>query len=106
MKTEASAEPTEEAGAKKEENVIFIGRKPTMSYVLACMTVFQQGEKETTLKARGRAINIAVDVAEILRNRFLTDLKVKKISIGTDQVPRMQGEGSSNVSTIEITLAK
>lgn len=87
-----------------QDNVVFIGRKPTMSYVLACMTMFQRGSTEVTLKARGRAINTAVDVAEIMRNRFMTDLEVKAIEIGTDVVPRP--EGQSNVSTIEITLTK
>jgi DNA-binding protein len=89
---------------QKQDNVVFIGRKPTMSYVLACMTIFQRESTEVTLKARGRAINTAVDVAEIMRNRFMTDLKVKDIHIGTDVVPRP--EGQSNVSTIEITLTK
>ncbi len=89
---------------QNQDNTVFIGRKPTMSYVLACMTLFQRDSTEVTLKARGRAINTAVDVAEIMRNRFMTDLKVKDIQIGTDVVPRP--EGQSNVSTIEITLAK
>jgi len=31
---------------------------------------------------------------------------VKTIAIGTDVVPRLEGQGTSNVSTIEITLAK
>jgi len=95
---------TETAKEPSQDNVVFIGRKPTMSYVLACMTMFQRGSTEVTLKARGRAINTAVDVAEIMRNRFMTDLKVKGIEIGTDVVPRP--EGQSNVSTIEITLTK
>ena len=97
-------EGKEEAKETEHDNVVFIGRKPTMSYVLACMTMFQRGSNEVCLKARGRAINTAVDVAEIMRNRFMTDLKVKQIEIGTDVVPRP--EGQSNVSTIEITLTK
>jgi len=97
-------EDAEIRGGQGQDNVVFIGRKPTMSYVLACMTLFQRGSNEITLKARGRAINTAVDVAEIMRNRFMTDLKVKGIEIGTDVVPRP--EGQSNVSTIEITLMK
>ncbi len=97
-------EETETRGEQVQDNIVFIGRKPTMSYVLACMTMFQRGSNEVTLKARGRAINTAVDVAEIMRNRFMTDLKVKGIEIGTDVVPRP--EGQSNVSTIEITLTK
>ena len=97
-------EETKTTEKSNQDNVVFIGRKPTMSYVLACMTLFQRDSTEVTLKARGRAINTAVDVAEIMRNRFMTDLKVKDIQIGTDVVPRP--EGQSNVSTIEITLTK
>lgn len=99
-------EGTEPAEKPERDNVVFIGKKPTMSYVLACMTLFQQGTNEVTLKARGRAINTAVDVAEIVRHRFMTNLQVKTIAIGTDVVPRLEGQGTSNVSTIEITLAK
>jgi len=88
----------------EEDNVVYVGRKHPMSYVLACMTVFQRDSDEVILKARGQAIKTAVDVSEIIRNRFMTDLKLGDIQIGTDVVPRHDGEG--NVSTIEITLIK
>jgi archaea-specific DNA-binding protein len=64
---------------EKANDVIFVGNKPPMSYVLAIMTSLSAGNlKEITLKARGQAITTAVDVAEIARNRFLKDLKVSK----------------------------
>jgi len=89
---------------KTSENVVFIGIKPVMNYVLAVITQFNMGGGDVTLKARGRAISRAVDVAEITRNRFLQGLTVKNIQIGTEQV---QGEsGAVNVSTIEIALGK
>ena len=63
-------------------DVIFVGNKPPMSYVLAIITSLSAGNlKEITLKARGQAITTAVDVAEITRNRFIKDLKVSKIAI-------------------------
>ena len=63
--------------------------------------------KEITLKARGQAITTAVDVAEITRNRFVKDLKVSKIAIGTAEMPPREGENKSRmVSTMEITLSK
>ena len=68
-----------------EQNIIFVGRKPAMSYVLAVITSLSSSNaKEITLKARGQAITTAVDVAEVTRNRFLKDLKVSKIAIGTE----------------------
>jgi DNA-binding protein len=92
------------AGEKSAENTVFIGVKPVMNYVLAVITQFNEGGSEVTLKARGKAISRAVDVAEIVRNRFLQSLKVKNISIGTEE---LQAEsGTINVSTIEITLGK
>lgn len=86
------------------ENVVFIGIKPVMNYVLAAITQFNQGAGLVILKARGRAISRAVDVAEILKNRFLQNAVINSIVIGTEVV---QGEGGkANVSTIEITIGK
>ncbi len=90
-----------------ESNSVLIGRKPAMNYVLACITVFHGGAKEVNVKARGRAISRAVDVVEIVRRRFLPDVKIKSVDIGTQQMPpREEGGTPSNVSTIEITLAQ
>ena len=90
-----------------ESNAVLIGRKPIMNYVLACITLFHGGVEEVIVKARGRAISRAVDVVEIVRRRFLPDVKVKNIDIGTDQVESIDRSGTpTNVSTIEITLIK
>jgi len=88
-----------------ESNSVLIGRKPVMNYVLACITLFHSGSKEVSIKARGRAISRAVDVVEITRRRFLPDVKIQKIDIGTEQL-QVEGGGSTNVSTIEITLTR
>jgi len=92
----------------ESSKIVFIGRKPAMSYVLAVITSLSSPEaKEITLKARGQAITTAVDVAEITRSRFLRDLKVNKIAIGTEQMPPREGEnGARMVSTMEITLVR
>jgi len=90
-----------------ESNNVLIGRKPVMNYVLACITLFHGGANEINVKARGRAISRAVDVVEVTRRRFMPDLKVKNIDIGTEQLaPFEEGGSPTNVSTIEITLAK
>ena len=81
-------------------DVIFVGNKPPMSYVLAIITSLSQGNlKEITLKARGQAITTAVDVAEITHNRFIKDLKVTKIAIGTAEMPPREGENRSRMFT-------
>lgn len=87
-------------------NAILIGKKPVMNYVLAALTLLQSGENEVCIKARGRAISRAVDVAEIVRRRFIQDIKIKDIKIGTEQLSSEEGGVPTNVSTIEITLAK
>jgi len=89
---------------KMAENAVFVGNKPVMNYVLAVLTQFNSGVREVAVKARGRAISRAVDVAEIVRKRFLPDVDVKDIKISTEKVESEQGE--ANVSAIEITLAK
>jgi DNA-binding protein len=75
-----------------------------MAYVLAGLTLIQNGSEGVTIKARGKAISRAVDVAQILTKRFATDIKVKSISLNTEQVKSNVTNGMSNVSSIEITL--
>ena len=90
---------------KTNENAILVGSKPSMNYVLAVVNQFTQGSKEVVIKARGRAITRAVDTAEIVRNRFIKEAKIKDIQIGTESIKTDEG-GTSNVSTIEIFLTK
>ena len=84
---------------------ILVGNKNVMSYVLACVTLFNKGAKKVIIKARGRLISRAVDVAEITRHRFVSDLTVKNIEIGTTTVQTDKGS-DLNVSTIDITLTR
>ena len=87
----------------RDPNTVYIGSKPVMNYVLAVIMNFNSSDaKEVTLKARGRAITTAVDVAEVTRGRFMKDLKVSGITIGTEEIQRE--DGTRNVSTIEIKL--
>ena len=94
-----------EESPKPTENIIYIGTKPPMSYVMATLSQLNQENNQLVFKARGRAISRAVDVVEITRRRFMSEkLAVKDIKIGTEQV----GEGADirNVSTIEITVER
>ncbi|TFG04979.1 MAG: DNA-binding protein Alba [Promethearchaeota archaeon] len=75
-----------------------------MNYVMACFTVIQSGMKEIIIKARGRAISRAVDVAEIIKRRFIeSKLDIVDIAIGTETI-ESKDRGPFSVSTIEITL--
>ncbi len=104
MAEEKKPENRERQRAKADDNVIFVGKKPTMSYVLAVITQFSEGAKEVHIKARGRSISRAVDVVEVVRNRFVSDAK-HDIEIGTEKII---GENNSelNVSTIDIKMTK
>ena len=89
-----------------EENVVYIGRKPVMSYVLAVITHFNMSDvKDVVLKARGMSISTAVDVAEITRRRFMNTLSVEKINIGTEELPGEDGRTRA-VSFMEIVLKR
>jgi DNA-binding protein len=90
----------------REPNVIYVGRKLPMNYAMAIVTGFSRSNtKEITLKARGRAISTAVDAVEITRHRFMKDLSIGKITIGTEEMPPREGENKPrNVSMMEITL--
>ena len=89
----------------EDDAVIFIGDKPVMNYVLAVMTQFNKPIASVILKARGRAISRAVDTAEITRNRFMPNLTVKNIIIGTESIPNEEGK-RVNVSSMEIILTR
>ena len=90
----------------RDLNTVYIGRKPTMNYVLAVITNFNSSDsKSVTIKARGQAISTAVDVAEIVSRRFMKDLKTSDVTIGTEEMQQQEG-GTRNVSTIEIKLAR
>ncbi len=88
-----------------EENTVYIGKKPTMNYVLAVVSQVNAGHNDVCIKARGRAISRAVDVAEIVRNRFVQGLGYRDVKIATESLPGQDG-GSANVSSIEIYLGK
>lgn len=87
-----------------EDNVVYIGNKPLMNYVLAVVKEFNSGANEVIIKARGRAISRAVDAAEVSKNRFVTDAKVKDIKIDTEKIASERGETS--VSIIEIVMIR
>ena len=88
-----------------EESTVYIGKKATMNYVLAVVSQVHSGHDDVCIKARGRAISRAVDVAEIVRNRFVRELGYKDVRIATESLPGMDG-GNANVSSIEIYMKR
>ena len=90
---------------RTDMNVIYIGKKSVMGYVLAVVTQFNSGMPEVFIKARGKTISRAVDVAEIVRNRFLPDVKIANILTKTEEMDSEDGT-KTKVSAIEIKLSK
>lgn len=88
------------------EDVVFVGKKRTMDYVWAC--IFQAKKKgSVTIRARGRLIYRAVEVAELLRNKFMPDLALSKGAIQIDTYyPKGRKKKWGGISEIEITLSR
>jgi DNA-binding protein len=87
------------------DNIIYIGKKPTMTYVMATIAAMNKQDEGVILKARGQAITTAVNVVEICRNRYLQNIGKPFIEIGTEELENQHG-GFRNVSTISIKLSK
>lgn len=89
----------------EQANLVRIGKKPIMNYVVACVTLFNSGAEEIMVRARGQAITKAVETVLMLRNSFIKDLEIEEIRIGSEEVTRQDGTRGS-ISTIEIMLEK
>ena len=90
--------------AKKDDSddsKVFIGKKKSLNYVMAAMVVLN--DKPVRLLARGRSISRAVDVAEILKNRFVSGATYGKILIDTESLTNTDGT-NNNVSSIDIEI--
>lgn len=106
--TQQITKPMESEPRKEEhknDNIVYIGKKGVMGYVLAVVTNFNKGSNEVIIKARGHLISRAVDVEEIVKHRFLPEIKIKDIKIITEELQSREGY-MSKVSAIEITLSK
>jgi len=86
-------------------NLVRIGKKPTMNYVTACVTLFNSGNEEVMVRARGQAIEKAIDTVQMLRRGFLKDVSIASINLGSEDVTRMDGT-HGNISIIEIILSR
>ena len=88
-----------------QPNLVRIGKKPVMNYVTACVTLFNSGNEEVMVRARGQAIETAIDTVQMLRHSFLKNVLIKSVNVGSEDVTRFDGT-RGNISTIEITLSQ
>ena len=94
-----------EVHSMAEENTVYIGNKETMAYVMAVVNQFNNGSDEVFIKARGRAISKAVDVAEITKNRFLKNAEIIEIETDTEEIEQEEDDRTVNVSSMSITVS-
>jgi DNA-binding protein len=86
-----------------ESNIVYIGRKPVMTYVLVLIERLNRVKSgNIIIKARGRAISTAVDTVEVAKRFLGKDLEIS-VDIGTEKLNQLEG-GVRNVSAMEITL--
>ena len=89
----------------KSSNAVFIGKKPLMTYVTATL-VQLANEPTVIIKARGKSITRAVDVAQIIVKRMDTlGYKTSQVKLGSEVVKSDDGR-TRNVSTIEISVSR
>ena len=87
----------------RKRNIVIMGVKPIMNYVVACITLFNEGAETVKIRARGKHINKAVDTVELLRRVFMKDAVINDISLSTDTLTRDDGI-EAKVSVIEIII--
>jgi DNA-binding protein Alba len=86
-------------------NIIFIGKKPILTYLNATLTLLAN-EPVVTIKARGRSIITAVDVSQMIVKRMnAMGYKVSSVRIFSERLQSKDGK-ERNVSTIEVDVSK
>ena len=94
-----------QATGRGEENIVYVGKKSLMAYVLAVVTQFNAGSQEVKIKARGKTISRVIDVTQVAKNRFLPNLKIKDFKAETEELQSEEGT-TSKVSSLTLTLTK
>jgi len=95
--------------AESEIPTIYVGKKPIVRYLMAAISILLNEKPEKIrISARGRMISKAVDVAEMLRTRYLPGIvDIETIKTGTEELENPNQPGRMNrVSTIEIILKR
>ena len=89
-----------------DPNLVIVGtKKPILNYVTACITAFNSGEQKIKLRARGKAINNVVEVSNLLKNKFINNVKIADIKINGEEVIAPDGK-NIRLPFMEITFNK
>src|SRR5207249_12201445 len=90
-----------EDGVEEEPNIVRIGKKPIMNYVVACMTLLNNGDGEVMMRGRGQSMRKGGETVDVVKRAFMKNSKVHSVDIGTDEVKRDDGS-SDRVCMIEM----
>jgi len=92
---------------EENEHNIFVGSKPFMNYVTGVVMQFTtQNADQVVVKARGKFISKAVDIAEVASKRFLEgQVEIGKIATSSEEFKNKEGR-QVRVSTIELNMLK
>ena len=97
--------PEEPKTPSPETKTVIVGQsKPLLNYVTACITMFNSGAEHVVLRARGEAINMAVDVTQVLKKRFVSNVEISNITIDGENVTSRDGR-QLNLPVLEIELS-
>lgn len=98
---------TTEVKQETDDHSIFIGGKPFMNYVTAVVMQFTtQNANRVIIKSRGKFISKAVDISEVVKNRFLNgQISSESISANSEEFKNKEGK-TVRVSTLDIALTK
>jgi DNA-binding protein len=89
----------------EETRTVIVGQsKPLLNYVTACITMFNGGARKVVLRARGEAINMAVEVYQELKKHFISNVKISNITIDGENVTSRDGR-QLNLPVLEIELS-
>ena len=91
--------------AKRDMSVVYIGKKEMLYYVLATVMNLNSDLAQAIIKARGNSIGMAVDVAEVVRRRYVRNASILDVKIGTELLDSHRG-GKMPVSFIEIHMSR
>jgi len=88
-----------------DSNIIYVGQKPMMNYVLATGKRLGQAGSSVLIQARGKSISKAVDVALITLDRSKGQVVLGEVDICTEVLTGSDGN-PLNVSSIRISLSR
>ncbi|HMA83340.1 MAG TPA: RNA-binding protein [Candidatus Thermoplasmatota archaeon] len=88
----------------EDDNIIFVGNKAPMNYVIAVLTEFKKNN-EVIIKARGRSISKAVEAGLLVKKKFMKEAEIIEIKVDLENIIDDKTQKPMDIPAIEIYLA-